>query len=340
MVWGPPGGDGGKGRYSINEWLDFDDDRNRRRRKRGGGFRFSDLFSLDFLSEPLTLQGGLVLLHIAVYAWQLVSAALDVPRLNAFLSTPVTRIGLVAAAATGGPLPGTRGVPASSIGPLTRALAFDVRAARTQPHRLLGAALVHNSAVHLALAARALWTVPRWSAVALGAPTFLTAYVASVVAGHTLFVAGRGSRGLPLAGASGGVLGLYGLTWVASQRAKRRVLNPRRAFLETLPLLLLGVVDDGCDNAVHAGGLVGGVLVGWLCAPRVRSSYVSRRYGSDDASAFGRSLRAGDARRDGLVPLPYLWLAVGLTFLYDPVLRDAPATLLRALLRPTSVLSN
>ena len=55
MVWGPPGGDGGKGRYSINEWLDFDDDRNRRRRKRGGGFRFSDLFSLDFLSEPLTL---------------------------------------------------------------------------------------------------------------------------------------------------------------------------------------------------------------------------------------------------------------------------------------------
>lgn len=228
-------------------------------------------------------------------------------------------------------------VGASQPGPLTLDFCHS-QLSRWQPHRLLTSGFLHGSIIHLFCNMDALSRLPAWLSTGLGIDLYLTAYLASIVAGnlgHTLFYGD--SLGL---GASGGICGLYGLLYISlarmgNGRAAERVLKGIGV------LFVYGLLIPGISNAAHMAGFVGGLSVGFLCGPRYYRSYAARRKWSTDidlAPADYRAAMGFDRRPESpLIPLPVIWLAVGVIVAWRPVWRAMPRLIWQGLVHPGSV---
>ena len=124
-------------------------------------------------------------------------------------------------------------------------------------YRMITAAFLHGSVLHLAFNMFALYSIGSQLEAALGSARFLPLYALSALGGSAL----SHWIGKPYTfsvGASGAVFGILGAYYVV---ARNRGLDTRQIGGLIVINLLLGAVVPNIDNAGHVGGLLtGGVL--------------------------------------------------------------------------------
>ena len=139
-----------------------------------------------------------------------------------------------------------------------------------QPWRLLTSMFLHFGLAHLALNMLGLWSLGNLTERLFGWASFLTIYLGAGLCGSLLSLYWH-----PLtnsAGASGAIFGVLGalLVFMISPRTgvAPHIAAPQRnsALLFIAVNLLNGFTHAGIDNAAHIGGLLGGMLLGWMLA--------------------------------------------------------------------------
>jgi rhomboid protease GluP len=106
-----------------------------------------------------------------------------------------------------------------------------------------------------------------------GRSRFLALYLISGIAGGLAYLY-FGSFTAPAVGASGAIFGLLGGVFgFAIRRGTFSTRNPIISQLLVLTAinLFLGATIPNVSNTAHIGGLVGGLIFGWLMAPTVFS---------------------------------------------------------------------
>ena len=183
------------------------------------------------------------------------------------------------------------------LGALVPALVADGEA-----WRLLTSMFLHSGFSHLAVNMISLYFLGSFAEIQFGRARFFALYFVSGIAGGlaNLYF---GSFDAPVVGASGAIFGLLGGVFGYTIRQGTFTLqNPIIAQLLILTAinLFLGATIPNISNTAHVGGLVGGLVYGWLFAPTVysRKKLVAT---SPFAGAFG--LEAA------LLGLWYLYLA-------------------------------
>jgi rhomboid protease GluP len=152
--------------------------------------------------------------------------------------------------------------------------------------RLITSMFMHYGALHLALNMWALFQSGRLVERLQGRALYATTYLASGVGGGFLSLAWHGNK-IWSAGASGAIFGVYGALLGYMLREKEALPKPvlRPLVRSTLTFagynLFYGLIHPGIDNAAHIGGLLTGLVLGWLTAPPLdlgnRSSLLGRR---------------------------------------------------------------
>jgi membrane associated rhomboid family serine protease len=217
-----------------------------------------------------------------------------------------------------------------------------------QKHRYLSSGFLHGSLLHLGMNLRALLSIPLWLENGIGKGVYLSAYLVAIVTGNiaqTLFtigdLSGRSASSLCI-GASGGICGLYGL--MLSSLLKMRNADAAYYVLKNMAwLLLFGNLVPNVSNSGHLGGLVGGVLVGYLFGPGYERSYSLNRadgFARDKADPEFRQMMGPGiypSLEKAIFPLKYLWMCVGLAIVARPELRLMPIDLVRGILEPGSL---
>jgi membrane associated rhomboid family serine protease len=139
---------------------------------------------------------------------------------------------------------------------------FDVRLGETvgvadgEYWRLLTAAFLHGSVIHLALNMYALYLFGPPLEAAFGRARFLALYVVAALGGSAASYA-VASPGQPSLGASGAVFGLLGAFFVVNRRLRR----DSSGLLVLLAInLAYGFIAPNIDWRAHLGGLVTGAL--------------------------------------------------------------------------------
>jgi len=161
--------------------------------------------------------------------------------------------------------------------------------------RLLTAAFLHGSGLHLWANVSALAVFGRIVEAYSTRSRLLVVYLTAVVAGNL-----ASTTLLPHAasiGASGGILGLVGFVYALSRRRPSEVpASYGRAAMSTMILTgLIGAVGFRfIDNAAHAGGALAGFLIGWLTVPQEPSPAERSvsRYEDDSAVSMSGALAA------------------------------------------------
>lgn len=139
--------------------------------------------------------------------------------------------------------------------------------------RLLTSAFLHSSFVHLALNMVSLYFLGSFAEAQFGWSRFLALYLVSSIAGSLAYLY-FGSFTDPAVGASGAIFGLLGGVFgFAMRRGTFSLQNPviAQLLLLTALNLFLGATIPSVSNTAHVGGLVGGLVYGWLFAPTVYS---------------------------------------------------------------------
>ena len=158
--------------------------------------------------------------------------------------------------------------------------------------RLLTGALLHGHILHFAFNFVALFALGRLTEVH-GHPVYVPViFLFSALCGSLLSLWTTATTSV---GASGGLMGLIGFLAVLGYR-RRHVLPP--GFLKSIMLSIALTAAAGLvawqfiDNAAHAGGLLGGLLLGVVYVRRRRSTEFRLRP-SKPAVAAGWSCAAG-----------------------------------------------
>ena len=127
--------------------------------------------------------------------------------------------------------------------------------------RLLTAGFLHASFLHIALNMLSLWFVGRVLEPSIGRAAFIGIYFASLLAGS--FGALLFQPQIPTIGASTAIFGIFGALIVVAQA--RRIPLWQSGLLPILLInLLFGLTYTGISIGGHLGGLVAGVVCGWL----------------------------------------------------------------------------
>jgi rhomboid protease GluP len=145
--------------------------------------------------------------------------------------------------------------------------------AEGQAWRLVTSAFLHSGFVHLALNILSLYFLGSFAEVTFGRSRFLALYLISGIAGGLAYLY-FGSFGAPAVGASGAIFGLLGGVFgFAIRRGTFSTRNPviSQLLLLTAINLFLGATIPGVSNTAHIGGLLGGLVFGYLMAPTVYS---------------------------------------------------------------------
>ena len=155
-----------------------------------------------------------------------------------------------------------------SLGALIPALV-----AQGEAWRLITSAFLHSGFVHLALNMLSLYFLGSFAEVSFGRSRFLALYLISGIAGGLAYLY-FGSFNAPAVGASGAIFGLLG--GVFGFAIRRGTFSTRDPVISQLLLLtainlLLGATIPGVSNTAHIGGLLGGLVFGYLMAPTVYS---------------------------------------------------------------------
>ncbi len=139
--------------------------------------------------------------------------------------------------------------------------------------RLLTSAFLHSGATHLAMNMISLYFLGSFAEVSFGRGRFFALYFISGIAGGLAFLY-FGSFTAPAVGASGAIFGLLGGVFgFALRQGTFSLQNPvitQLLFLTAINLFL-GATIPNVSNTAHIGGLVGGLVFGWLMAPTVYS---------------------------------------------------------------------
>jgi rhomboid protease GluP len=137
--------------------------------------------------------------------------------------------------------------------------------------RLLTACFIHIGAFHLFMNMYAFLLIGAQLEPRLGSMRFLAAYlIAGVLASLTSIALHSYTIS---AGASGAIFGMYGVflalltTSLVEKRNRRQLLA---SILFFVVYNLLGGLKPGIDNAAHLGGLMSGLLIGYLFVPQLR----------------------------------------------------------------------
>lgn len=139
--------------------------------------------------------------------------------------------------------------------------------------RLLTSAFLHSSFVHLAMNMISLYFLGSFAEAQFGRDRFLALYFVSGIAGGLAYLY-FGSFAAPAVGASGAIFGLLGGVFgFALRQGTFSLQNPIIAQLLFLTAinLFLGATIPNVSNTAHVGGLVGGLVYGWLFAPTLYS---------------------------------------------------------------------
>jgi len=133
--------------------------------------------------------------------------------------------------------------------------------------RLLTAAFLHASLLHIAFNMYALYLFGPFAEKALGTVRFIAAYVTAAIA-SSVFVYWLEKPEVATIGASGAVFGLFGLVLVLLLKAKQDV----RTLLVLLAINAVISLQGNISWQGHLGGFVAGCLLGaaFAYAPRDR----------------------------------------------------------------------
>jgi membrane associated rhomboid family serine protease len=132
---------------------------------------------------------------------------------------------------------------------------------KDQPYRLLTSAFLHDGLIHIAFNMWFLYVVGTALERGIGRRPYLAIYAASIFAGS--FGALVFQPDVPSVGASGALFGLFGALIVLSNR--RGISVWQSGLGATLILnIVISLSIPNISIGAHAGGLVGGVILGWL----------------------------------------------------------------------------
>lgn len=135
--------------------------------------------------------------------------------------------------------------------------------------RLLSSMFLHSGLPHIAFNMIALYILGSFAETAFGRARFFTMYLLSGLSGGLAYLY-LGELGTPAVGASGAIFGLLGGVFGYTLRQGTFSWeNPliRQLLILTAINLFLGFSVPNISNIAHIGGLIGGLVFGWLMAP-------------------------------------------------------------------------
>ena len=141
--------------------------------------------------------------------------------------------------------------------------------------RLLTSIFLHSGLTHLLLNMFSLYFLGSFAEASFGRGRFFALYLLSGLAGGIAYLYfGWDSPGQPAVGASGAIFGMLG--GVFGFTIRRGTFSTRDPVISQLLLLTainlaLGFSIPAVSNTAHLGGLVGGLVYGFLLAPTVFS---------------------------------------------------------------------
>ncbi len=148
------------------------------------------------------------------------------------------------------------------------ALSLDRILANNEWYRLFTSFFLHFGIEHLAANMLALWVFGERIEQAIGKGKFLLLYVLCGFMGNavSLLVSFLSASYVVSAGASGAVFGIIGALFaiVIKNRGRYGDLTGGRAVFLVLYSVFSGFAGEGIDNAAHIGGLVTGLLLGFI----------------------------------------------------------------------------
>lgn len=180
---------------------------------------------------------------------------------------------IVAAAGTAAGTPFNAGLVQQPGSILSVGSLIPARVAEGETWRILTSAFLHSGFVHLALNMVSLYFLGSFAEISFGRARFLALYFISGIAGSLAYLY-FGSFYAPAVGASGAIFGLLGGVFgFAIRRGTFSTRNPiiSQLLILTAINLFLGATIPNVSNTAHIGGLIGGLVYGWLFAPTVYS---------------------------------------------------------------------
>lgn len=144
--------------------------------------------------------------------------------------------------------------------------------------RLLSSMFMHAGFVHLAVNMMSLYFLGSFVEEVFGRSRFLALYLLSGLAGGLSYLYFGAFNGAAV-GASGAIFGLVGgILGFTLRRGTFSWQNPvvRQLLILTALNLYLGATIPNVSNEAHIGGLVGGLVSGWLITPSIFSRKVPR----------------------------------------------------------------
>jgi membrane associated rhomboid family serine protease len=166
-------------------------------------------------------------------------------------------------------------VGVGGLSPLERAYGIDSRrVAAGEWWRLITAAFVHFGVLHLALNAYALSIAGRFVESRLGSLRMGLIFLVALLGGGIGAYLSTIGQPTITAGASGGVMGLFGAMVVVSYPIASESAALARALPPIVLTLLAGFVTTAISNGGHIGGLVGGGLTSALLIARYPSAWL------------------------------------------------------------------
>lgn len=139
--------------------------------------------------------------------------------------------------------------------------------------RLLSSMFLHAGFVHLALNMLSLYFLGAFAEESFGRGRFLALYLISGIASGIAYLY-FGDFTKPVVGASGAIFGLLGGVFgFTLQRGTFSWQNPiiRQLLVLTALNLYVGFSVNNISNTAHIGGLLGGLVFGYLMAPTLYS---------------------------------------------------------------------
>jgi rhomboid protease GluP len=133
-----------------------------------------------------------------------------------------------------------------------------------QVWRLLTCAFLHSSLMHIAFNMYSLYIIGPQIQQIYGSKKYLIIYIGSCIAASTLsYLMSPYSISV---GASGGIFGLMGALLIFGVIERHRI---QKKFIWSLMQiiiinLLIGLSVKNIDNSAHIGGLIGGMLIGYI----------------------------------------------------------------------------
>lgn len=153
------------------------------------------------------------------------------------------------------------------------------------PWRMLTSTLVHGSLWHIGFNMLTLWLFGRVLEPLFGRLRFLLLWVAAGLGGSLAVVLLDPTTSV--IGASGAVFGLFGAYFVVMRHAR---MNPTSLIVLIGINLVMGFIVPGIAWQAHVGGLVIGVLAGWLLSRDVPRPRVVGTDGRSRRAASGAVL--------------------------------------------------